>query len=176
MIIKGKSIFLQSVEVTDAQFVLDLRLSRGQYLSATSNDLANQIKWLEDYKKREEQGKEFYFTICGLDGEKMGLIRIYNLQKDNFTWGSWVIKQGSPSFAAIESIMRVHDFGFDQLHYDQSLFDVRKDNLKLVNFYQNTLKAKFLSSDDQHHYFSYDKATHLENKKKYKKFYEDSVS
>ena len=53
-------ITLRPVEVTDAEFILELRTDKrlGQFLSTTSPDLDQQREWIRGYKKREAVGEE----------------------------------------------------------------------------------------------------------------------
>ena len=47
----------------DAPFILRLRLDAAlnRFLSAVEPDLAQQVQWLRQYKRREAQGEEFSF-------------------------------------------------------------------------------------------------------------------
>jgi len=50
------------------------------------------------------------------------LVRVYNLQKSSFCWGSWPIKDEAPKSTAIESVLMVYQFGFDELNYKKIAF------------------------------------------------------
>jgi hypothetical protein len=54
-IIIGKNINFRLVEIEDAEFILNLRFKKGEFLSATNPNLTEQENWIKSYKKREEQ-------------------------------------------------------------------------------------------------------------------------
>jgi len=51
----GKNLHMRPVTVDDAQFILDLRLDPdlNKYLNKTSPSLKNQIEWINDQIKRQ---------------------------------------------------------------------------------------------------------------------------
>jgi hypothetical protein len=54
--ISSKNIILRLVEVADAEFIINLRLKKGQFLSKTDTNIQKQVEWIMQYKKREERG------------------------------------------------------------------------------------------------------------------------
>ena len=102
MIIAGKNIQLRTAEIEDAEFVLEIRTNseKTKYLSQVEKDLAKQQAWLRDYKRKEQNGDEFYFVIESKKSEKFGFVRVYDLKPDSFCWGSWVIKDQAPTITA----------------------------------------------------------------------------
>jgi hypothetical protein len=52
--LKGKNISLRLVNIEDANFILNLRLNQGSFLSKTNPSLDIQKEWIKKYKKREE--------------------------------------------------------------------------------------------------------------------------
>ena len=131
---------LRMVEPDDAQFICDLRSdpSLNQHLSQSPADVAAQREWILQYKKREAAGTEFYFVIRHQETD-YGVIRMYDFQDDpkSFCWGSWIIKSlpNKPAGLASFSAMMMYEIGFDVLGFDQSHFDVRKENTKVINFH-----------------------------------------
>ena len=81
------------VNECDAEFILSLRNNPelNQYIHPTDDDVESQRQWLREYKKRENEGLEYYF-IYSMNGEPLGLDRLYKINKDDisFTWGSWI--------------------------------------------------------------------------------------
>lgn len=77
-----------------------------------------------------------YFIIEN-DGEAIGTVRLYDAKGKSFCWESWIIKNGSPSHAAIESALMVYTFSTDSLEFTASHFDVRKDNEHVVRFHES---------------------------------------
>jgi RimJ/RimL family protein N-acetyltransferase len=171
MCVQGKSIRLRTAEVIDAKFVLDLRTnpSKVQFLNKIESDLAKQQAWLKEYKKRELLGMEYYFIIESNNCKPLGLVRIYDLQEKSFCWGSWLIKESAPAATAIESALLIYEFAFNQLNYNQSHFDVRKGNERVIAFHKR-FGATVQTEDELNYYFKYSKASYLNVRKKYKRF------
>lgn len=87
--IHGKNIILRTVKISDAEFILEMRTqqNKAKYLSKIDNDIAKQKIFLQGYKQREVAGQEYYFLISNQEGDGLGLVRVYDLQKDSFCWG-----------------------------------------------------------------------------------------
>lgn len=150
----GKNIILRPVNIGDAKFILDLRTSKkGQKsLSPTENNLEKQIDWIAKYKSREQAKQEFYFVIQHKIAGDIGLVRLYDFNEKSFSWGSWIIKEGAPYSAAMESLMMVYDFGFYELGFSNTHFAAYKSNEKIVNFYTR-FGATIVKSDDKNFFF-----------------------
>lgn len=169
MIIESKNIKLRSVEISDAQFILGLRLNRGQFLSQTNPSLQNQINWIEAYKERESQNLEYYFVIEDFFGNSLGVVRIYqiNYQEKTFTFGSFIIDEKSTyKYCALEAMTAVFKFCFFDLKLEKCFFDCRKNNDIANNFYQR-YGAKIINSDDVDIYYVYQKNWFDRDYKKY---------
>lgn len=165
---RGKSVFLREVIEDDAEYILQLRTDpkKGRHLSPTSSDLVSQKKFILNYR---ESLTDFYFLICDWTWNRLGTVRIYDIKGDSFCWGSWIISESAPISTAIESALLLYDFSFFSLHYQQSHFDVRKDNDRVVRFHER-FGAKKTNEDGCNYYFSYDLDTYLKIRQKYTKF------
>jgi len=166
--ILGKNISLRFVEIKDASFILDLRLKKGGMLSKTTPSLDLQIKWIENYKKREEQKEEYYFII-ERNKEKIGTVRIYNIIDDTFCWGSWLIVENAPFYCSIESALLVYDFAFENLNFRNSKFDVDKKNKSVLKFHLN-MGATIVDESEKVFYFEYSKFKYQEIRNKYLRY------
>lgn len=166
---KEKNINLRLIEVSDASFIATLRNNKGLYLSKGDYSIKNQEEWIKNYKIREAKNLEFYFVIESKDGEDLGVVRIYDLTAASFCWGSWIIKDGAPASAAIESAFLVYDYGFFKLGFEASHFDVRKENKSVVKFHLSC-GAKIISEDKLNYYFSFELQDYKIMKNKYKNF------
>lgn len=171
MKITGKNIQLRTAEVSDAEFILELRTQnhKTQYLSQVENNFAKQQAWLKSYKKKEHEGEEYYFVIESKTHQKLGLVRVYDLRTDSFCWGSWLIQDSAPKTTAIESALLIYEFGFGQLGYPKAHFDVRKGNERVIAFHQR-FGAKIISDDELNFYFNYSQHEYLKIKKKYGRY------
>jgi len=164
----GKNLRLRDVEVSDASFILSLRLDekKGKYLHKVSGDLRVQKEYILSYKSKNN---EWYFIIESLDNEKLGTIRIYDIKDSSFCWGSWIIKQGAPIPTAIESALLIYEYAFYTLNFDRSHFDVRKENKKVQLFHERML-AKQIGETELDFLYSYSKQDYEKIKEKYKKW------
>ena len=171
MLLSGKNINMRTVDLDDATFIYNMRQNqiKTKYLSHVNGTMKDQENWIKSYKKREEKEEEFYFVIESKFEEKLGLVRLYDFKKDSFSWGSWIIKEGAPKTTGIESALQVYEFGFYQLQFQQSHFDVRKGNEKVIVFHQR-LGAEIVDEDELNYYFNYSKIKYEAIKEKYKRY------
>ncbi len=167
MILKSKTIQIRLVCEDDANFILKLRLDPkyNQFLSSVNPDVQAQKNWIKNYKNDEMEKKQFYFIIERIDGTPCGTVRVYDLREKSFCWGSWILNDEKTRYAALESAFLVYQFGFDELGFQQSHFDVRKDNKKVIEFHKK-MGAKKTREDDFNEYFIITKTAVLESKQK----------
>ena len=132
--VMGKTLSFRDAGVNDAGFILSLRtdIEKSRYLSAVSGELAEQQAWLARYAQADDQA---YFIIEYQDAQ-IGTIRLYDPQGDNFCWGSWVLAQGSPANAALESALMVYAYALDHLGFTAAHFDVRQGNERVWRFHE----------------------------------------
>lgn len=169
-VLSGKSINLRVVELGDAQFIYDMRQGiKSQYLSAIKSGVKSQIEWIKEYKKREFDGREYYFVIESKEAKPLGLVRLYDFRSDSFCWGSWIMRDGAPANCAIESVLCVYDFAFYELGFQKSHFDVRKDNSKVIAFHKR-FGAIIIGEDEKDFYFNFTLEEYKKVRKKYIKF------
>ena len=171
MIIYGKNINMRTVTTEDAEFIYNMRQNQNKtkYLSRVTGTVESQKEWIKNYKQREEDKKEFYFVIESKDEEKLGLVRMYDFQDDSFCWGSWLIKEDAPKTTAIESALQIYEFGFYNLGFEKSHFDVRKGNDKVIAFHQR-FGAKIVDEDELDYFFNFEKRDYEIIKEKYKRY------
>lgn len=167
MILKSKTIQIRFVEESDAEFILELRLDKkyNQFLSSVNSDVQAQKDWIKKYKNDELKRTQFYFIIERNDGTPCGTVRIYDLQKDSFCWGSWILNENKTRYSALESAFLVYQFGFDELGFVKSHFDVRKGNEKVISFHEK-MGAKKVGEDELNEYFNITKEAVVEAKNK----------
>ena len=118
-VIEGEAFRLRPIEERDAEFVVALRTmaGRSQYLNPISPSIDAQLRWFEDYFKRDG---DYYFVIERIVGNRPeGLISLYDVapQDESAEWGRWIV--APVSLAAIESVVLLMDFAFEKLHLRQ---------------------------------------------------------
>jgi len=148
----GKNVNLRLVEIDDAQFILDLRLEKGEFLSGINPNVDQQRDWIEAYKKRENDKVEYYFVIEDSNGLELGVVRAYDFVGNSFCWGSWIIKDGSPYYVAIESALLIYEFAFYVLGFKNCHFDVRRENESVLNFHKR-FGAKIIKENNLDYFF-----------------------
>lgn len=141
----GKTLTFKDVSIDDAEFILSLRTDekKSRFLSTVSADLLAQQAWLEWYKNTTDQA---YFLI-EYKNERIGTVRLYDAQDGSFCWGSWILKVGSPSQAALESALIVYSYAIDHLGFKAAHFDVRKGNGRVSAFHER-FGARCISETD----------------------------
>lgn len=132
--ITGHKLVFRDAVPADAAFILSLRTdpSKSRHLSTTSNDVAKQEAWLENYSKDDSQ---VYFIMEDGQGEAVGTVRLYDQQGESFCWGSWIIKADTPGNYAIESALMVYRYALS-LGFTRAHFEVRKDNVSVWRFHE----------------------------------------
>ena len=174
---KVKNITLRTVEESDAEFVFNLRSdeSRNKFLSPVGDGVEAQRKWIVGYKAREAAGEEYYFAIRLPGGEPCGLVRVYDLSEESFSWGSWVIAPGSPAYVSIESALAVYEFAFGELGFASARFEVMKGNEGVLRFHKR-FGAEYLRSDEVHDYFVLTRETYENQRTRYRRFFQETQS
>ncbi len=171
MMIEGKHIRLRTVEVEDAIFVYQLRTDRQrtEHLSCITGTVDDQKAWIGEYKKREAKGGEYYFVIESKEGKAQGLVRLYDFQGNSFSWGSWLIQTDAPVYTAIESAMLVYEFAFYSLGFENSHFQVRKGNKKVIAFHKR-FGAVIDSENDGEYCFNMTKESYVSRRQRYQRY------
>ena len=171
--ILGKHINLRLVNLEDAEFILNLRTKKGEFLSKTDIDVGKQIEWLKEYKKRESKNLEYYFIVESKESVRLGTIRVYEMDFEGkkFTFGSFIIDgEISPKYSALEAIVMTFNFAFNQLGFQICFFDCRKNNDHANAFYLR-FGAKIINEDGLDFYYEYDDELFKKNHNQYIKIF-----
>lgn len=140
---KKYGIDIRLVNEEDTPFILSLRADKWltRYIHQTDDNEDKQRQWIREYKKRESAGLEYYF-IYSKNGKPFGLNRIYAINGDSCTSGSWLCTPGTPVNLSISIALINRDIMFDILRLKEDNFDVRKENLKVQKFHLMTGSVK----------------------------------
>lgn len=167
--IEGQRLSLRLVQPEDAAYLHGLRTDPryNAHLSAVTGTIEDQRHWIETYKVRESEGREYYYVIERKDGLRCGAIRLYDIGTESFTWGSWILDVNKPDKAALESAVLSFGAGFDILGKSSALIDVRIANKRAISFYRRFGMTE-TGTDNLNIYFIYprdrflaDRDTHL---------------
>ncbi len=134
-IIKGENIILKSVEESDAEFILELRLDETKdfFFHKPKNDVNTQREWIK--LQRDQQG-DYYFVVYDANNIPIALASIYNInnKSKDAEFGRWVSK-GS-TVLNIETVLLLYNFAFDELNLNLVTTKTSKNNIKVVNFWK----------------------------------------
>lgn len=161
-------LFVRLVNETDAAFILNLRTDSrlGQFIHYTDNDIAKQIEWTKEYKKREKMGTDYYFIFEKPIGTRLGVSRIYNVLDDTFETGSWIFKKDAPFGAAFLGDIICHEIAFELFPNKVNLHDIKKANFG-VNKYADEFHPILLLETEDTRYFKNTKDNYLFHKDRY---------
>jgi RimJ/RimL family protein N-acetyltransferase len=160
--IEGPNLVLRLIRPDDADYLYGLRTdpAYNRHLSPVRGTAEDQRRWIEAYKEREAKGREFYYMIERRDGVRCGVVRLYDIEADQFTWGSWVLDHNKPPKAALESAVLSFGVGFEHLEKLHALVDVRVQNARAIAFYNRFGMGK-IRDDELNVYFIYPRETFL---------------
>ena len=175
--VEGPNLTLRLIEPDDAAYVHDLRTNPlyNSHLSKVTGTTEDQRRWIETYKAREAVGQEFYYVIERKDGTRCGLVRLYDIAVESFTWGSWILDENKPPKAALESALLSFDHAFGHLELRTAHIDVRRGNAAAIAFYRR-YGAVETHADDLNLYFRLDKTTHFEHRDRRYSVLKETVS
>lgn len=167
--VSGTRLRLRLVRPDDADYIHSLRIdpTYNTHLSPVTGTAEDQRRWIEAYKVREGAAQEGYYMIERLsDGVRCGLVRLYGIKGDQFTWGSWILDTNKPHKAALESAVLIYKIGFELLDLSKAVFDVRRENTHTASFHRR-FGATEVGSDDVNFYFDYPRARFETDRQRY---------
>lgn len=166
--IEGPKLVLRLISPDDAPYVHSLRVNPelNTHLSEVSGTIEDQYTWINSYKIRERAGKELYYIITHHDGIRCGTVRLYDINSDSFTWGSWVLDRNKPSKAALESAVLSFGIGFEKLCTGLANINVRCGNTRAIDFYRRfgMIETHRIAETI---FFNYERARFLADKNRY---------
>lgn len=172
--IEGPNLVLRLIEPDDAAYVHCLRSNPkyNEHLSEVTGSIADQNAWIRAYKVRESAGEELYYVIERRDSTRCGLVRLYEIGPDQFTWGSWILDANKPGKAALESAVLSFGVGFDYLGATFAKVDVRVENEHAAAFYKR-LGMVETHRNKQDIFFRYTAKQYADNRDRYFKLVKD---
>lgn len=147
--LEGPRLVLRLIEPEDANYLHALRTNRSynEHLSEVRGTAEDQTRWIEAYKAREAEGRELYYVIERKDGTRCGVVRLYDIGAESFTWGSWILDHNKPPKAALESALLSFGAGFETLGLQRAFLDVRIANTRARAFYDRLSLREFARSE-----------------------------
>ena len=155
------------VREEDAEFIVKLRTNErnARFIHATSPNIEHQQEWIRNYKEREINGVDYYFTFFS-ENKPVGVIRIYDIdyRAKKATAGSWVCEPELPMQIPLYILIICREIMFDLLGMEKDCFDVRKGN-KQVQRTHKMMGAEIVAEDELNYYFELHKVVFIEKKK-----------
>lgn len=157
--VAGPNLVLRLIRPEDAAYVHGLRTdpAYNRHLSGVRGTAEDQRRWIEAYKAREAALQELYYVIERKDGTRCGLVRLYEIGAESFTWGSWILDHNKPPKAALESAVLSFGVGFDGLDLPMARLDARIGNDRALAFYRR-LGMTEMHQTDQDIFFTYSRS------------------
>lgn len=168
-IIEGPRLRLRPVRSDDAEYIHALRIdpTYNRHLSVVTGSMEDQREWIERYQQREADGAEIYYIIERRDtGLPCGTVRLYDIDAERFTWGSWILDRNKTPKAALESAVLSFGVGFFDLGRQHALVDVRIGNTHADAFYRR-LGMRETHRSAQDIFFNYPRARFMEDREGY---------
>lgn len=133
----GEVIDLRTVKISDASFIVRLRNNKKlkTYISQTNNSIVDQENWIRNYEDREGK-EEYYFIVESKDGTPYGTVRLYNIDKNKCTWGSFILDPARPEGTSSDVMKLSINFAFEKLDLKEVELEVNKNNTKAVHIYK----------------------------------------
>ncbi len=136
-----RNIRLKLIDIYDAKLIFDLRTNKtlSKYLNPTSPKLSDQRKWIQQYLIRNKNDQEFYFKFQYKKKNKfydIGIARVIKLTKNNFSFGSWIMKSDTPSWLSIECALSIYEFAFRYKNFKKNLMWMNLKNKKVITFHK----------------------------------------
>lgn len=136
----------------DAPYIMSLRTDKqlARFIHQTEDDFQAHYRWFDKYKKREEEGRDYYFIYLK-DEKPVGLNRIYNIYEYYGTIGSWLCSPDNEVEVSMLTNILLHDIVFEILDLDIVLFDVRRANMHVWKMHKS-LGATIVGESDIDYY------------------------
>ena len=166
--VEGPNLTLRLIRTEDADYVHGLRTNStyNRYVSEVRGTAEDQRRWIEAYKEREAVLRELYYVIERKNGTPCGLVRLYGIEAESFTWGSWILDHNKTRKAALESAILSFGVGFEELGLPLAHVDVRIGNEHAEAFYR-----RFGMTETRHDvrdiYFVYPRGRFIRDRARY---------
>jgi hypothetical protein len=141
------------VTIDDAEFILQLRTNPqlNKFIHSTDISIEKQREWINEYKKRELAGIDYYFYYSR-NGVPIGVNRVYDICTNKGTCGSWVCQKSVSTELPIITLIILREIMFEQLNLEYDYFDVRKQNKKVIKTHM-MFGAEQINEDEQNYYY-----------------------
>lgn len=134
------------VNEDDAGFILSLRTdpNRTKYMLKLDDEIESQKKWIREYKKREEEGLDYYFIYSDGEGKSIGLNRVSHIDSNAKTVkvSSWIAIEGL-KYEPLKMILLGNEIVFNFIESGSTWGELHKNNssaFKILKLFGYKLK------------------------------------
>lgn len=147
----------------DTDFIVGLRTDpiKSRFIHKTEDDVKKHLEWFKEYKKRELDGRDYYF-IYFKEGKPIGVNRIYNVFEYYGTPGSWICCSGLDMETVMATSFCLKEIVFNIIGLDLLILDVRKGNKKVQRMHK-LFGAQQIGESDIDYYYAVNKKDYFEN-------------
>ena len=130
---------VQLVNENDAEFILSLRANpnRTKHMVTLDNNIENQIKWIQEYKKNERKGLDYYFIYRNFEDRSIGVNRISHLDYNSKSAksSSWISVDGL-KFEPLKMLLLGNEIVFNQIGINITYGEVHKMNARAIKIFK----------------------------------------
>jgi hypothetical protein len=139
----------------DAAYIINLRTDAqiSRFINKIDNDVEKQREWIQEYKKREKEGLDYYFIYFYSD-VPIGLNRLSDIKENEFTGGSFVFNKGVQFELPLYATLIQLDIAFNLLFKEVGYGYTRQVNKKVVK-YHKIMGISHMTEDAENVYFEY---------------------
>lgn len=144
---------MRPAQVEDVPFIFNIRHSqRGQWLNATSPDIADQYIYFDQYLKRFEANDEIYYMINDKRlNRDVGIVRMTRISESTgFGWEGLVMEPDTTPGCALDVASTVYSMGFDWLGRSEcGPWKVLKRNTRVMRMHDMMGVARKVGEDPE---------------------------
>ena len=131
-----------------------LNPDRTKHMITLEDEIDSQIKWIQEYKKREKEGLDFYLIYCNNEDKPIGLNRISHVDYKEKTAkaSSWIAVEGLINEAFKMSIIQ-SEIAFGFLNVETIQCDVHNKNSNVIKLFK-LFGYKFKDIGTEYYHFS----------------------
>lgn len=147
-------LYCRLITEDDVDFILELRANKEltKHIHQTADDRNAQLQWIREYKKREKDGREYYF-IYYHDGNPVGLNRMSSRSDLYAVSGSWLCKPGIELWMPTAINIIFNEIVFEILNIQLVVCDVRKTNKQVNKYHLMIGDVEIYESDIDNFYY-----------------------
>lgn len=127
------------VNENDADFIISLRsnANRTKYMITLNDEIESQKKWIQEYKKREKNGLDYYFIYSNAQGKPIGLNRLSHIDYDAKSGkaSSWIAIEGL-KYEPLKMLLLGNEIVFNLIGIETTWGEVHKMNKGAIKIFE----------------------------------------